>query len=65
MKKKRTVFEYLKERFGEKPATREEIEQLKLNHERAKLKAEIAEQKQKAKKGNTLAILKEMFGVKK
>ena len=62
---RRTIFQYLKEKLGEKPATKEEIEQLKLNHERAKLKADIAEQKQKAKKGNALAILKEMFGVKK
>ena len=40
--KKRTLYEILKEKLGKKPATREEIEQLKLEAEKESLKAEIA-----------------------
>ena len=47
---KKTIFQYLKDKIKEKPATREEIEQLKLDWERARLKAGIAEQKGKAKR---------------
>lgn len=34
-KPRRTIIEYLKERFASKPATREEIDQLKLEVEKA------------------------------
>ena len=46
---KKTIFQVLKEKLGEKPATRQEIEQLKLDLERANLKASIAVAKRKAK----------------
>ena len=46
---KKTIFQVLKEKLGEKPATREEIKQLKLDLQRAQIKASIAEAKRKAK----------------
>lgn len=47
-KRKRTLYEVLREKFKEKPATYEEIHQLKLDAIRARLQADIA--KSKAKK---------------
>ena len=57
-KRKRTLFEVIKNKIIEKPATKEEIEQLKLNKERAGLKADIATLKRKAKaaKPNPLSL---------
>ena len=54
-KKKRTLFEVLRAKFVEKPATPEEIRQLKLNAERAELQAKIAEAKKR--KGSKLKTL--------
>ena len=53
--KKRTLFEVLRSKFAEKPATAEEINQLKLNAERAELQAKIAEAKKR--KGSKLKTL--------
>ena len=57
-KKKRTLYEIIKDKIKEKPATPEEIEQLKLDKERAGLKADIATLKRKAKaaKPNPLSL---------
>ena len=57
-KHKRTLFEVIKNRIIEKPATLEEIEQLKLNAVRARLKADIAKSKAVAKqsKPNPLSL---------
>ena len=48
-KERRSLYSILKERFSEKPATFQEIEQLKLNAMRAELKARISKAKASGK----------------
>ena len=57
-KRKRTLFEIIIDRIKEKPATKEELDQLRLNYERAKLKTGIAKEKREAKanKPNILSL---------
>ena len=57
-REKRTILQVILERLKEKPATEEEIKQLKLEAEKYKLKADIAKSKAEIKKskGNNFSL---------